>query len=112
MHPNVIYIKWDNEIKEALGKRKSMLSPFKLVFRSSIDDCTKATYINKGKIAMIVTFRCNGSLPSCNFVEKVSRVHGERRRVCTMMYEVKVMYNDLSTCKILVHNGHKLSEFN
>jgi hypothetical protein len=113
LHPTVCQLDY-HDIK-ANEKPRIMTHPFTISLNTTGEDFAKKELVKRGKIAVVATFRCNGSFDSCHidFSRSAQRGLGGQANLrsvpkCKFMYEVKVLYSDLTKCRIYFKNSHPI----
>jgi hypothetical protein len=109
MHPEYISVEW-LPAKYRWSRPGTMSTPFKLSFNDVITDSKRLDFTLSNKVAMVATYRCNGTSQNCVFTDKRLGSSQGTKKVCTMTLEVKVFYSDLSKCVVFVKNAHTMPE--
>jgi hypothetical protein len=99
MHPSTCTLEWLDPPSKSI-KPKITTHRFIPKFQPTVSEDRKRELVVRGKIAIIATFRCNGGFRGCTVTDGV-------KKICTRMYELKIYYNDLSRCKVILKNDHE-----
>jgi hypothetical protein len=111
MHPDILHIQWDINPSQRTSfspKPKITTNSFKLTFKDDVPEEKKFELITKGRIAFLASFQCNGHFDECQLTHRAMNDPSENRRVCQMVYEIKVFYSDLSKIKLYTKYAHPL----